>query len=365
MSQNIKNEDNQASISEIKSLLERTKFAREWTLHKPNAVSEILSLAETNPMVREIIIEDAGVSNNFALLSELAKIDEIAKQALIEFAKKGRISAIYVLENFPNDNDVNTAIVAMAKNPTIMSSVIPVVEEMLIRCKNNKALRDVILEINKDISWYGIQGIALLARSGDGEAKNRLFELGLTYYESGAINEIYYWSHIGNEEAKGVLFEIAKQGKPDAIRCVRFLAHNGDKESLDLLLELSAERTKSENDKYRICFAMRELVNLINEDTRMDKLDKKSIVKIINKLNEIGRSGDLEAQGYLRGALQNTKTYIYHLGDVYPDLEPLMEVLADKPALGISIYDPHYYDKPTIVHVTRFSANPDEKHKDR
>ena len=361
----VKNEDKQEFKNEIKALLERAKFAREWMAPKPNAVSELLALAETNKVAMEIIVEDAVARNNFSLLSELAKTNEEAKQALIEAAKKGRIPAINELANFPNDSDVKEAIVVIAKNPTIGSSAIPVVEKMLTRCKDNKVLRDVILEINKGICWYGIHGIAFLARSLDEEAKNRLFELGLTYHESEAINEIYYWSHLGNEEAKGVLFEIAKQGKPDAIRSVRYLAHNCDQESLDLLLKLSTEKTASENDKYRICFAIRELVNLINEDTRMDKLDKKSIVKIINKLNEIGRSGDSEAQGYLNGALLSTKTYIYHLGDVYPDLEPLMEVLADKPALGISIYDPHYYDKPTVIHVTKFSANPDEKHKGR
>ncbi len=364
MSQTLKNIDNQALENDIKSLLERTRFAREWTASKPNAVSEILSLAKANPIVKETIIEDATARNNFALLSELAKTDEVAKQALIEMAKKGRIPAINELSKFPNDKDAQEAIIVIAKNPMIGSSAIPVVEEMLKRCEDNKTLRDTILEINNNTRWYGIQGLAFLARSGDEEAKNRLFELALTHYENEAISEIFYWSYLGNAEAKRVLIEISKQGKYDAIHCLRLLAHNGDEESLDLLLKLSTDRTQTENDEYRICFAIRELVSLINEDVRIKKLKNEATERIINKLNEIGKSGDYEALSHLRSSLQNIKFDANYLGDVHPELEPLITFLVGKPTLGMSIYDPHYYDRPTVTHVTRFSPYPDERHKE-
>ena len=355
MYQNLKNTDNQALKNDIKSLLERT-----WIASKPNAVSEILSLAKANPIVKETIIEDATARNNFALLSELAKTDEVAKQALIEMAKKGRIPAINELSKFPNDKDVQEAIIVIAKKHN--SSAIPVLEDMLKSCEDNKTLRDTILEINNDIYWYGIHGLAFLARSGDEEAKNRLFELALTHYEKEAISEIYYWSYLGNEEAKRVLFGISKQGQSDAIYCLRLLAHNGDEESLDLLLKLSTDRTQTENDEYRICFAIRELVSLINEDVRIKKLKNEATERIINKLNEIGKSGDYEALSHLRSSLQNIKFDANYLGDVYPELEPLITFLVGKPTLGMSIYDPHYHDRTTVTHVTRFSPYPDERH---
>ena len=364
MSQNLKNTDNQTFNNDIKSLLERTRFAREWTASKPNAVSEILSLAKTNPIVKRVIIEDASARNNFTLLSELAKTDVEAKQALVEMAKKGRIPAINELSKFPNDKDVKEAIIIIAKNPMTGSSAIPVIEEMLKRCNDNKILRDGILEINKNTSWYGIHGLAFLARNGDEEAKNRLFELALKHYEKEAISEIYYWSYLGNEEAKRVLFGISKQGNPDAIRCLRLIAHNGDEESLDLLLKLSTDRTESENDEYRICFAIRELVSLINEDVIIEKLKNEATERIINKLNEIGKSGDYEALSHLRTSLQSNKFDANVLGNFYPELEPLITFLVGKPTLGMSIYDSHYYDKITVTHVTRFSPYPDERHNE-
>jgi hypothetical protein len=362
MSGNLKDIDNQVFENNIKSLLERTRFAREWTGSKPNAVSEILSLAKTNPIVKGVIIEDAAARNSFALLSELAKTDEEAKQALIEMAKKGRIPAINELSKFPNDKDVQEAIIVIAKKHN--SSAIPVLEDMLKSCEDNKTLRDTILEINNDIHWYGIHGLAFLARSDDEEAKNRLFELALKHHEKEAISEIYYWSYLGNEEAKRVLFGISKQGNPDAIRCLRLLAHNGDEESLDLLLKLSTDSTQTENGEYRICFAIRELVSLINEDVIIEKLKKEATKRIINKINEIGKSGDYEALGHLRDSLQNIKFDAYHLSDIYPELESLITFLVGKPTLGMSIYDPHYYDRPTVTYVTRFSPFPDERHEE-
>ena len=364
MSGNLKDIDNQVFENNIKSLLERTKFAREWTGSKPNAVSEILSLAKTNPIVKGVIIEDAAARNSFALLSELAKTDEEAKQALIEMAKKGRIPAINELSKFPNDKDVKEAIIVIAKNPMTGSSTISVIEEMLKRSNDNKTLRDAILEINKNTRWYGIHGLAFLARNDDEEAKNRLFELGLTHYEKEAISEIFYWAHLGNEEAKRVLFDISKQGNYDAIHCLSILAGNNDEESLDLLLSLSTDRTESENDEYRICFSIRELINLINENSRTRKLKKEATERIINKINEIGKSGDYEALYHLRDSLQNIKFDAYHLSDIYPELESLITFLVGKPTLGMSIYDPHYYDRPTVTYVTRFSPFPDERHEE-